>query len=256
MGLMVQTISYMLVVPLYLVLHLLTSPVAYPSADPTAVLAVDATDDVLIPLSSLVCFCFPAVMMCLPSPSLVSSTAHYAWDAIWQPFPATQNTLRWILKSMLPARKRGRQPAAYVYLYVVVLCVVSQVGLLAVAVTPASLVPAEWQHIFSEVTVSLAFIPYWPGTSPVVDTSQVPIVASGQAELGRLFFQYDAYCAGTALLTWALFLLRLSRPKRNLADVISEVALWVLLGGPTAAAAVVLWKRDTELHERKLRKIS
>jgi len=259
MGIVVQNATYTVTVPLYLILHLFTSPVARPAADPQAVLAVDAWDLTLLPVSHVLAFVVPGVMMSLPSPAAVSAPAHYAWDAVWQPFPATQNAVRGLLRRLAGAlggghaRKSHLAVAGRAYGYVVALCVLSQLALAAVALTPAAAVPDAWRGLVADVTLEKAFVPYWPWATPTVEATVLG-KGEGLAELARLFFQWDIYCGGTALLAWALYLHKVARPTRSLGGLLPKILVWGVLGGPTAAAAIVLWERDEVMAGRKARK--
>ncbi len=276
MGILVQNMSYTLTAPLYLGLHLVTSPLAFvsppSSTDTAAAHEIEGgwAGAALLPLANAACFWVPAVMMYLPSPAVVAPAAHYAWDAIWQPFPVTQNALHWLLGRVVPPAttkrhsRRRHTSAAPVYVYVMALCAASQLPLLAVALTPPDLVPAalaDWRPLFADVSFASAFVPYWPSASPVVDASGDLIKTDGRAELVRLFFQWDVYCGGAALLIWAFYLLGIAGARRSSINsrrngavgvlVVLEALLWTLLGGPTAAAAVLLWKRDAELDAQR-----
>jgi len=260
MGIIVQNATYTVTAPLYLVLHVLTSPVARPAADPEAVLAVDPWDLSLVPVSNILAFVVPGVMMSLPSPSVVPPLAHYAWDAVWQPFPATQNAIRGLLKRLIgnskgSPRKTHLEVAGHAYRYVVALCVLSQLALAAVALTPPSAVPDSWRGLVTEVTLRSAFVPYWPWDTPVVDATVVG-KGEGLAELARLFFQWDIYCGGTAIFVWALYVYKVARPNRSLLGLLPKVVVWGVLGGPTAAATIILWERDGVIAERKTAKVS
>jgi hypothetical protein len=236
--------------PLYLVLHLMTSPVAQPTSDADTITA-DPADIALIPVANILGFWVPFTTMALPSPSVVASMTHYYWDAIWQPFPATQNLLVRILRPVA-ASSRGSYPeaAGAVYRYIIALCVASQLALLAVALTPATAVPPTWAAVFHETTLETAFVPYWPWAAPALNTA-LPIVADGRAEIARLFFQWDIYCGGAALLAWSLYLFGVSRLEVGTLTMVPKVVFWTALGGPTAAAAVVLWERDAVLLEKR-----
>jgi len=253
MGIMVQNMTYTVTVPLYLILHTLTSPVAQPgTASAIDTVAADASDLALLPVSNMLAFGIPAVMMYLPSPAIVAPLAHYAWDAAWQPFPATQNAVQRLLKALFgapPVARAGTgkahlDTAGYAYRYVVALCTVSQVVLLAVALTPASAVPAQWAPVFEEIGFASAFIPYWPSNIPAVEVTALSATGHGGAALVKLFFQWDIYCGGLAILLWALYVHGVAVPGRSLAGLLARVVAWTLLAGPTGAAAIVLWERD------------
>jgi len=249
MGLVVQVMTYTVTVPLYLILHILVSPVAEAGPEVAASIDLDAADCILLPISNIIAMIVPTILMSLPSPSMMAPHAHYAWIAIWQPFPVVQHAVHWFLKQLAPTgESKKKKPLDFVYGYILLLCVTSQIGLLAVALTPASAVPAAWQPIFTEVTFSSAFLPHWPWATPRVDPSALPNVDAGWANLAKLFFQWDAYGAGAGILAWSLYLHRAALPQGgSMLGLLAKSVPWVLAGGPVAAAAILLRARDEKV---------
>lgn len=240
--------------PLYLILHVFTSPIAASSAQASATnVAVEGTDDFALTLSTPLAYGVPAVLMSLPSPGQIAPLTHYAFHALWQVYPVTKTAYHWALSAMAPRAPPGHRPAAprRTYLSVLLASVISQVALVAVAVTPASVVPEAWAPVFADVTLSSAFVPCWPGNAAIVDASAVPIAPHGLAELTKLFLQWDIYCGGTAVLVWAVFVRSVAQPDRSVASFLPAAAFWTACGGPPAAAAMMLWERDEAAQREK-----
>ncbi|KAK3348717.1 hypothetical protein B0T25DRAFT_457253 [Lasiosphaeria hispida] len=263
-GVIVQTCTYAVTIPLYLIIHLFTSPVA--SSRSLVIfdgLAVDQLDQVLILISHFLAFFVPAIMMSLPSPSIVSPTNHYAWDALWQVFPLVQGALHTTLRTIVsfisssPSKAHAKDsrppPPAAIYKYAIGLCVASQTALLAVILTPGSSVPDSLSGVFSEVGFS-ALVPWWPWNTPILATTAESNVGVGLAELTRLFFQWDMYSAGVGILVWSLYLFRVACPSASLAVRVPKVLFWTAIGGPKAAAAIILWERDSQLSSQGLKR--
>lgn len=251
MGILVQNMTYTVSVPLYLILHVFTSPVSSSLTDLENILPVDVRDIALLPPSNIICFILPAILMYLPSPGVVSYPTHYTWNAIWQIFPVTQSACHWVLKHLVrfppgptSTTKAYLRSVSSVYSYVTVLCVASQLALLAVALVPASVVPPQWAPLFTEVNFSTAFIPYLPWKTPVLNTATALVEVEGRAELARLFLQWDIYCGGTAILAWAVYLHRIMWPHKGVLELAAKALTWSVLGGPITAAAAILWERD------------
>ncbi|KAK7743270.1 hypothetical protein SLS53_004355 [Cytospora paraplurivora] len=254
MGFILQNISYAITVPIYLLTHLLTSPIASIKVN-TEIISVDTSDSAILPISTTLSFVIPSIMMSLRAPVFVSASTHYTWQAVWQIFPITQAVYHVILKSLLPgpssSSKSIRAHLGGVYRYILFLSFVPQVLLLTVAVIPAGIVPEVLRPVFEQVDLVSAFVPYWPWNSPItkelagaaagVDSTSV-VTADGKAELVKLFLQWDVYCGGVAILVWAVF--NYSAVKSENSVLLPKVVFWTLLGGPVGAAAMLLLERD------------
>lgn len=73
LGFLIQNVAFTVAVPLYLALHLLTSPVAKQSSQ---ALLIPTTHLKIIPVSVILGYVLPTVLMVLPSPGTVSPEAH------------------------------------------------------------------------------------------------------------------------------------------------------------------------------------
>lgn len=270
-GFILQNITYAITVPLYLITHLFTSPLSTVDVSSQAI-SVDTSDSAILPVSTALSFVIPSVMMYLPAPAMVSASTHYTWQAIWQIFPITQGIYHYSLKRMLrgPSSSSSSSVRAHlvgVYRFILFLCFVPQILLLTVAVIPATIVPEVLKPIFQQVGLLSAFAPYWPWNSPTANelaaaagfwgrlaglASSKGVAADGKADLVKLFLQWDGYCGGAAILIWAVrSYYGAARPEKSAKSVKSvfrsimpKFALWMVLGGPVAAAAMLLWERD------------
>ena len=256
MGFIFQNATFTITAPLYLIIHLFTSPTAVPSTADLTTFSVDKEDLELVPLCTVLGLVIPTIAMVLPSPTILSASVHYGWIAFWQPFPVWQSILHWALKPVLsvirpsPSRRpsslnNASASPASVYRFIMFFAVASQVSLLAVALTPASSVPAAWADVFAAVDLRAAFLPT-PFWAPLVrDTSANPVVpADALPPLCLQLLRWDVYGGGTAILVWALYLYRVGHPQRGWAGTLGRTLVWVVLGGPVAAAAALLWDRD------------
>ncbi|KAK3688187.1 hypothetical protein B0T22DRAFT_479455 [Podospora appendiculata] len=279
MGLIFQSVTYTVTVPVWLIMHLLTSPVA--KGDPAAG-AVDAADMALLPACAALAFIFPAIMMNLPSPSVLPAASHYGWIAFWNAFPLWQSIHHWVLRRLVaPSASAARMAAAdvnqrpgvaaaakptptarSVYKFILALCATSQLALLGLALTPYTAVPAGWAPgwtaLFKQVDLSSAFVP----TLPRGDVGAVGFASFGGRRvpgdflppLAKIFLQWDVYSANAAMLIWAVYVYGVSRSVWKAAGHITAqtsgllVAVksvgWFLVGGPVATATFLLWERD------------
>ncbi|KUI68481.1 hypothetical protein VM1G_04663 [Cytospora mali] len=271
MGFILQTFTFTITVPVYLIMHLITSPMSTAEVSSQAIL-VDTSDSAILPLSTTLSFVIPSVMMYLSAPAKVSASTHYTWQAIWQVFPVMQSIYHWILRSILPgpssrSSSSTRAHIVGVYRYILFLCFVPQILLLTVAVTPATVVPDVLKPMFQDVDLVSAFIPYWPWNSPTANelagaaaglASATVVTADGKADLVKLFLQWDVYCGGAAILTWAVFIYGVARPEKSvIGSIVPKAVFWMVLGGPVGAAAMLLLERDAaaigDAAERKKR---
>ncbi|ROV88132.1 hypothetical protein VMCG_10420 [Cytospora schulzeri] len=258
MGFILQNITYTITVPIYLIAHLLTSPISTAEVSLQNI-SVDTSDSATLPLSTTLSFVIPSVMMYLPAPANVSTSMHYTWQAIWQIFPVMQSIYHRILKAILPGPGPGSNSSTHlvgVYRYILFMSIVPQIILLTVAMTPPFLVPGVLKPIFEDVDLASAFVPYWPWNSPTADeladtgaalAEATVVTAEGKAELVKLFLQWDVYCGGIAILAWAAFVYSVARPDMRFlgaGGIMPKAAVWTVLGGPVGAAAMLLLERD------------
>ncbi|KAH8595612.1 hypothetical protein B0O99DRAFT_511850 [Bisporella sp. PMI_857] len=259
MGLLVQNISYTVTVPAYLFLYLLTSPVAKLDTNSTSALLVSTLDLAILPVSIIVGYIIPSVLMLLP-PSAVSSELHQKLIALWQPFPAWTALTQWFLtlifrapsgtdvgSSSRPLSESYLSAVRSVYRFVFALSMITHIPVVAIALLPPSsfaglsLTLTRFLHSsFAEV-----FVPYWPDLS-----YQVPNLATGS----HTFLQWDIYVGSAAIILWAAVLHRSAaldqlgaeKPTRKGVgrDLLWKIPTFLALSGPMGAVARLLWERD------------
>lgn len=241
--------------PLYLIVHLFTSPMSNKSPTLKDV-SIDADDLATLPLVTAAAYVVPTIIMALPSPELISPYWHYSWSAIWQFFPVLQSISHFLVKRLI-VRPLGIKSVKIgnIYRLVLAIAVVSQSTLLILAITPPGSAldkvnyhPGITSEIFAQVDFSRAFIPYWPWNTPVVAKESIKATGEGLAELVKLFLQWDIYCGGLSVLVWSIHVY-LVTCKTSLLSVVPKVAFWTVLGGPAGAAAVLLEERDIALQK-------
>ncbi|OTB08329.1 hypothetical protein M426DRAFT_182430 [Hypoxylon sp. CI-4A] len=276
-GLVFQALTYTFAVPLYLALHLLTSPSAKlgglnrKSAGEAARqnLFVYLWDLALIPMSVTLSFVVPAVFMSMPWIFEQTTATHYNWVAFWQVFPVwsviilsiLHNAFYYLLGSLTPrdAQDKPTTPGngymtavAGVYQFSITLGAVTQLPVVILSLLPAHLraslaaVFPKYAFVFTDVTFARTFIPFPLGGSPVVDPTNY-----GPGELSPItmnFLQYDLYTGSTALLLWTLYVYS-TTPGRSFSAGLPKAVFWTLIGGPSAASAALLWDRDEIVKE-------
>ncbi|KAI2612164.1 uncharacterized protein GGS25DRAFT_474034 [Hypoxylon fragiforme] len=280
-GVLFQNLGWTFVAPLYLALHLLTSPVARIGERQGKVnggggeigvgdaarrsLFVYLWDLALLPMAMTIGFVLPTVFMSLPKVLGHSAATHYNWVAFWQPFPVwtliildvLHNACYFLLGSLTPQDTNGKPTTpgngflvaiSGVYQYCLTISVATQLPVLLVAALPSPL-RASLSSLFpqlapflSHVTFWRTFVPYPISASP----SLADPLAYGPGDLAPLliqFFQYDMYIGNAALLLWA-FYLHVATAQKSLVRSLRVAVQWTLLGGPTGGAVALLWDRD------------
>ena len=252
MGCIWQVVSYTLTAPLYLIMHLLSSPVASASAAAGAdAIIADAAEIDLVPTSVVLGLIVPTMLMGLPTPDVVSAATHYNFIALWQIFPLLHSVAFYTLRFVLPSsshptgtrEKAHLKSVASVYKFALSFAIASQLAGLAVALTPAALVPSQWAAPFEQVSVWTLLPPFSFSTYPSV-TVTGETLRDALAPLTMHFLKFDIYGGNTALLVWSFFLYVGSGPSATVLSALLKTVVWTVVGGPIAAAAVLLWARD------------
>ncbi|KAF3768093.1 hypothetical protein M406DRAFT_350904 [Cryphonectria parasitica EP155] len=264
LGFIFQIITFTVAVPIWLIIHVLTSPLSQSTPSANA-LAIDVQDLYILPKVVFSAFVLPGFLMFLPSPDYVSATAHYNWQAVWQVFPVAQSIYHWFYKrtTALIDFKSSKAPEQLneIYRFVLILSFVPQTALLVLAATPAHLVPHAvesfipgiTQGIVSQIDITKAFIPDLPWDLPIVHGAEGvdAVSVSVLVKQVKMFLQWDIYCGGLALLTWSAFVYSAALPGKAFLSTTLPKALWAtVFGGPVGAATLLLWDRDTAVRER------
>lgn len=262
-----QNITFTVTTPIYFIIYLLTSPAARSNPTPDD-LAVNYGDTELLPHRTALSFIIPAVLMSLPSPSVLSAGAHYTWLSIWQLFPAAHtfyHFLHWfgyglLIETALPghildSKMKDRNDLINAQRFALCLCLIPRMTAMAVAVTPADHLASEvLRPVFEQVTLGSLLVPYWPWNSPAAGD---PASADGKAELVKLFLQWDVICGGLAILVWASFVYLVTVPNKGLLlNVVPKVLIYGVLGGPVAVATMLVMERDTAVLGPSVKKQS
>ena len=273
-GFIFQNITFAVTVPLWLFEHIITSPVAksFPGSHASSALLVPSLDLKILPLTIVLGYIVPSLLMALPTPSMTSSTEHQQYIALWQLFPIwcviIHTSLRFICNMVGgSSSKDGPQTAlgtSYlrsakeVYTFIISLCVTTHLPVLVLAILPSSAFPEIWPILrnLSAHSFPSIFIPYLPTFA-----HQVPSIAAGV----HAFLQWDLYIGFTAMLLWGIFLNRNAKLEASLpsykgldagkaettwGSLLGKVTLWMLLAGPGGALALLLWERDTVVKQK------
>ncbi|ETI19342.1 hypothetical protein G647_09174 [Cladophialophora carrionii CBS 160.54] len=250
-GIGVAIVGYACVAPLWFAYHLWTSSTVSNPKDYQ--LYVDAPVKIaLIPISILVGFGLPSILMCLPAPTLVSFDTKQTWTGIQQGWSVWIGLTQLILTiialnldqraSILTESDKRTKTVRYLRL-----------------AYPFAILSSAGSHLAVLGLSSLAYLfpvlfsaKYLPQLQP--DRIFVTVVPLGQPQVQTLadgalwFLQWDIIVGVSAALVWALTL-RVGA-KHEEATIIQtivgavKIALLTALIGPCGTAAVAVWGRD------------
>lgn len=264
-GLLIQMLSYAVITPLYLILHLSTSPTAL---SPTlANTYVNMTDLISIPISITLGFILPAVLLALPAPSVLTSDRKQILMAVWQVFPIWVDVLQRTIPFMVsvvsnaerkcatsPAKVPGKYIRAMrcVYIFALVLSGFTHISAMTLAATSRlfpSLFAPEYVGMFNPSNV------FFPSTISM--TTQMPSIGHG----ALLLLQYDGLIGSASFVLWASTLYVRAYGRRRVFDrwlsLFAANVLLTALVGPVGCVVALIWARDelvasySEVYEDK-----
>jgi len=254
-----QNISYTITTPLWLFIHLITSPVSkpFPGTRANSVLLISPLDLRILPLSITLSYLLPSILMALPSPYYTSPETHQRLLALWQAFPLLTILIHRILRSttsrlttyFFPRDQNTRPPtpqgasylanAKHVYRFVLTLCITTHIPIILLTFLPTSLFPTSLSAPSALVTLasqspSSVFAPYFPLLS-----TRVPDLAKGV----QTFLQWDIYIGSTAFVLWATFLYRNATTEKAIVDPNTSLPIYrELLVGERRRDDGIKWK--------------
>ena len=238
--------------PLYGIIHLLTSPTAA-KVGPQLAKSIHVRNlpfiDALVP-STIVGYILPTVLMALP---IFSSTLHQWLGGFWQGFPVWVNLLQHIIsyvRSKVQGNEavvtNGRIPNRADSIHEMEVLYKSYVFAFGVAATT---------HIttFGILITRRLFPSLLPSSLNIRDVFIPPPFYSREpmrdmATAIQNFFQYDQYVGSTAALAWAAALHCNCRKSPMTPNdwlwLFGEICGVGLVAGPAGALVSLLWNRD------------
>ena len=187
-GFILQNISFTITTPIYLFLHLLTSPVSkpFPGTHANSVLLISTWDLRILPVSIVLGYVVPSILMVLPSPNLVAPETHQLLIAFWQPFPIwtvlthqfLKHTLTFVATKVTSKENKPRvntslgtsylSNAKPVYIFVLTLCISTHIPVLLITVLPSTIIPTSLTYLskLSHENLVSVFIPPPPPPNP------------------------------------------------------------------------------------------
>ena len=255
-ALAMQNLVMAFISPLYLFVHLSTSPTTT-STDPR-LFFVKTVDIASIVISLILTFILPSILAALPAPSILSFNQKQIVLAIWQLFPVWTELLyqgaslllRKIVsqdKAMTVTDKRntpriGGLRSLYIFLACIAgLTHIATMTLIATSTWFPPLFAIEFKGVFNP---SKVFRPVAVSTS-----IKMPSIVSGTS----LLLRYDEIISSLAIAVWAVFLFTqvMSQKKKfetTYVFIFDFITLTALLG-PLGYAVICIWARDELIFE-------
>lgn len=246
-GLAFQIVTITIIAPIYLVIHLLSTPVATSLQS----VLIDRADLDALPWATFVAFVLPTALLGLPLFSTGSSTAQYTAIAIWQPFPLYQSILQPLFRVFTAQRSGAQGPLMAEdyklalrkpYLFAVVLAMGTHLFVVA------TVIASHVTELHSPISLAELLLPeplLQPATLVLSSGHLISTAAAKRIVLS--FLQWDVYCTCAAFVTWAALLLYRTKKGLGLFGILTKTMIWSVLGGPVTPAIMMLWERDLGL---------
>ncbi|KAF7547154.1 hypothetical protein G7046_g9097 [Stylonectria norvegica] len=249
-GTLYQSIPVGIILPIYFIFYLWTSPLARPSTSRADLLSMDPVQLRALTGAMTLGYIVPTVLLCLPSPGWVSFDRKQALLAVWQFFPlwvcGAQYGLVGIVRALGLVPEGVRQtPGARlhygrrVYRYILGITAVSHLATMSLI-----LFPRFWSTLSTASDPeSLSFQDVFMPMS-VLSPHQVQSIAEGSQTL----LQYDMYCACSAAILWVSYLSYASSGASwtsGMQTAAKSIAR-TLVVGPGGAVLWALWDGDRE----------
>jgi cytochrome bd-type quinol oxidase subunit 2 len=250
-----QCFSYTVIAPIYLFIHLLTSPVAHAPQNEQS-FRIESNHLAALPYTIALGYILPSVAMGLES-NFVSSATHQRLIALWQFFPLLTTLVHYLIVSLMPFqaqkkssdttqdKKRYLAQTRTIHTLLLILCTSTHLHSLTFAVVHGDFVKRFLPH-------SLLNGPH----------TKVPTLAIGV----KNFLQWDIYIGCLAILLWSALLYHETRQLKtvsNSASVAGRGQIWffsltALIAGPMGIVIWLLGEREKlvfgDTGDRKINK--
>ncbi|KAH8810635.1 hypothetical protein F5884DRAFT_779934 [Xylogone sp. PMI_703] len=260
-GLLIQTGGYALISPIWFLLYITTSPLAKSPArsQSTTSLRVPLSSLAALPVSLVIGYIFPSLLVMLPSPSIVSIDTRQKLIAAWQPFPIYTIILMGIFSTFISPTTTASpgvsatylSTANKVYTFIISFAVITNLLALLVTILPADIISTVSPAIASSITNSPVPISFFTIYLPR------PLLPSWKAvnlaDAVHTFLHVDTYASAFAALAWALILRSRTITDKQISGIdlrfMVRLLVWIMLAGPFGAIAVLMWEREGWLAE-------
>ncbi len=254
MGVLVQNAAYAIVVPLYLIMYLSTSPLM--SSKCKGNFLIDTSDTAAIPISIALGYVAPAILMSLPAPSVIDFQQKQTFMAIWQMFPLWVAILQAVLPYLTAAFLQDRTLSSksshsfelkvlrYIY---VMLLVVAGIGQTSTATLIAA---SKWfPDVFAPGFKGIfdfhkVFVP-----AAIYPSAMMPSIGSG----ALMLLQYDELIGSTSMALFATVMYISAcqgiKTSRSVVSLVFQGLAIAIVTGPLGFAVACIWARDEIIVE-------
>lgn len=248
-GFIIQNAAFAVVIPLYFVTHLSTSPTVS-SRKRDDFLPTGSIDLSSLPYSVALGFILPSVAMALPAPSVVSHERKQLFIAIWQVFPLYIALFQQIIPSIrryfvkpyiieneiYKKRTVGTMRTAYTLMLTV--ATITRVSAWTVPLSSILFPSIFAPDTVNSLTPLAVFKP-----AAVTASVKMPSIAAGSL----LFLQHDEMVGAAATVIWSLALYLNASGKKTMSSWVSlavKGAGIATIAGPQGFAVAAVWARD------------
>ncbi|KAL9623311.1 MAG: hypothetical protein Q9160_002418 [Pyrenula sp. 1 TL-2023] len=255
LGVLMQNVGFAIFAPLWMVLQLVQSPTV--EGEKVQDLLADPVQVILAPISVVIGYIIPSVLMCLAAPTKISFATKDTWTAFQQGWPfwiyISQHILTFVTQIFssydtgfneenIPLVRR-RLRLAYGF----------------------AIISSATGHLISGFLCLLAYafpIVFNPSFARALQPSHVfqpepPLPSAKAANLGDgalWFLQWDSIIGTASVLVWALSLrFKARRQEPTSLQWTRDIVLAILAScfvGPAGCAVIAMWSRDEMVFKR------
>ena len=261
-GVALQNFAYAVIIPIYLVAHLSTSPTidSLSAGD----YAVDVFDTLSVPLAMSLGYALPTVLMSLPAPKILDHSTKQNLMAAWQFFPVwvslLQPVIAFVMRSFSsskgsggnskPAPNASMKALRFVYIFLIVAAGASQfstMSIIAISEWFPAMFASEYVGVMS---LSKVFLP-----QAITPSTKMSSIGEG----AHMLVQCDECIGSLSIALWSIVLLVQGyQNQRKSPDYVSLALYGVVamaLTGPLGFAVACIWARDELVQEGDQKKI-
>lgn len=246
-----QNAAFAVIVPLYFVAHLSTSPTVSSRSQldflPRSAEPLEVTT---LPYSVALGFVLPTIAMILPAPSIVSYERKQLFIAIWQAFPIWVGILQQVILfsrryfgevaifEYERTKKRTIDSMRTAYAFMLTVAVITRISTWTISISSILFPSIFAPEVVSLLTPSAVFSP--AGATASV---RMPSIAAGSLQ----FLQYDEMVGAAAMVLWSAALYINTMERRSIGGWVSLIVKGTVvevLAGPQGFAVAAVWARD------------
>lgn len=208
---------------------------------------VDVSNLAAIPISLILGYVLPTILMSLPAPSIIDYDLKQCLMTFWQFFPIWVSVLQGVVPYLLPISEEASEaPNTRMLRWMRVLYAgllatagigqASTMTLMATSKFLPGLFAPEFVGVFNPSNV---FLP-----AAVIPSIKMPSIGAGTL----LLLQYDQLIGSTSMALWSTVLFvntyRKGASNRSMALIVSEGVMMMALTGPLGYTTACIWARD------------